>query len=361
MGFTPGAALELSTLEKWFRVKVEPIFRRSVLMAALKSNGCIEYGAKATGKVINWAPRVRRQKIYPLDAYAVEHSFPVVDDRMKCQLPMVAYGLGLKLTKFDRLANADSETALFNLVMETVNNMAENFVEDFGTKPYLDGAETGSRDLHGFESMFSVSAILADSAMGSPNDTYAGQSTAFGGQGGDWTGTLPNGQGDTEYLCFSPHVWDIANNFWTTNDTKSWATLWQEILNGAMTYQGRLQKRSYDAFLTNSQMFRKMEDSLIGLESVILKPSTSLIDAGFDIRTYKGMDIMHEYNCPDDLGYFVQWDQIALLSMQSQLVAYEKDHKIETSEDLHAADFYGNMRFWTPAYFGKVVEISGGT
>ena len=169
--------------------------------------------------MIKWAPRVRRRNIYALDAYNVQHDFPVHDSRMHVELPMVGYGLGEKLTKFDRLANqGGSDTQLFDLAQDITDGLAEDFIDDFASKLYLEGNATGSKDLHGFESWFSVNGLISGGVCGDPDGNYAGRTQALGGLGGDWTGTGPDGQGDTEYCAWAPGpVIDYTNTAWTAN------------------------------------------------------------------------------------------------------------------------------------------------
>ena len=55
------------------------------------------------------------------------------------------------------------------------------------------------------------------------------------------------------------------------------------------------------------------------------------------------------------------WDALEIHCMEEQIVQYERDHKIESLDDLYAAYFFGQMRFETPAWLVKLAAISAGS
>ena len=117
----------------------------------------------------------------------------------------------------------------------------------------------------------------------------------------------------------------------------------------------------FDTCLINTDLLRQAKDSLRANERVVLTPKSKLVDLGFKTISYDGLEIADDYDVPDLTGYLFSWENIELHSMQDQLVAYERDKKIETSDDLYSADFYGQMRFESPALFGKIYSVTTGT
>jgi len=358
MGFSPSAQLDTSTLNNWLTEKVEPIFRKSVFMGGLKAHGRISY--KNSGKTLIWHPRVKRHKISAADAYNVAIAFPAFPRKIKAELEWVSYNLGEKLTKFDRLANAGGKVQLANLFGDMLTVMSEDFTDDLAEKAYSNGGAAGSLELMGMESMFAINGLIANSFLGDPNDTYAGHDTDLGAIGGDWTGTYPDGAGDAEYCAWSPFVFDINNSLYG-GTTNTWADCWQQILNRVQAYMGRLQRFKPDIFLCDTDLLVQAGDSLLDKERFIATPSSKLVSSGFKTLMFNNLEVADEYACTPGAGYAFRWEDIELRSMQSQLVGYDNDHVIESSEDLKAIDFYGQMKFQTPARFAKVVGIAGGS
>ncbi len=357
MGIDASAVLTTSTLDDYMRIKVEPIFTSSVLMGGMKAHGRITYNN--VGKTMVWYPKIRRRKITAAGAYSVGIPFPSRNMKTVVSLPWVTYNLGEKITKFDRLANAGSEVAIVDLVDETVSGMADDFVVDFAEKLYVDGGAAGSEELHGFETWYSVSGLVTDSRVGDPNDTYATKSTALGALGGDWSGDWPLGTGDRDYHAWSPLVVDYLHTDWTGDAL--WANSWQEVLNYAVAYMGRLQKKTPDVALLNTDLLRQAKDSLREQERFIATSKSTLTDVGFRTIMFENLEIADEYAVPDDVGYLLSWDQLELKSMQSDLVNFDDDERIETSDRLYAADFYGQLQCLSPAFMGKLQGISAGS
>jgi len=358
MGISASAVLTTSDLSDYLNVKVEPIYTESALMEGLKSHGRIVY--KKGGTDFKWRPKIIRRKITAGNPYNVLITFPSRNTRIEVTLPWVMYHLGEKLVKYDRLANENDPRKIVKLAQDILDGMADDFVTDFATKLYTDGGATGSQDLHGFEAMMSYSGVSGYMCVN--NDTYAGKSTALAGLGGDWTGTWPQGTGDSEYAAWTPMIWDYTSASWT-DTTNNWSHNWQEVLGMAMTYMRRNQKVIPDIVMLSSELYEQAAYSLKDQERFIATPAPKSASVGFKKFMYRDLEIIHEYNCTAACGYMFRWKDIELRSMQAQLVGNLKDTKIETGgEELFAMDFYGNLRFECPAFFAKFIsETSGST
>ena len=363
MAFTPSAVLELSTLNNMLDVAVEPIFRRSVIFGGMKAHGCISYGAQNSGKRLEWKPRIRRRSIQAVDPYNVSISFPSRNLKMKVSLDWISYNLGDKVTHLDKLANRQGKWQQWNLVEDVVKTQGNDFVDDLATKIYTDGG-TYTQDLMGFESMFADDGLISGGYVGDPNDTYAGQDTDLGDLGGDWSGTFPAGSGDTDYCAWSPLDVDYQAAVWASSEgatAATWRYTWQLALNYGIAYLGRLQGVTPDICVLDTDLWRQAKDSLRTNERFVASSNTKLTQVGFKTWNWEGLEIAHEYSVPSGVGYMFPWDKLELHCMEDQLVAYERDHKIESLDDLYAAYFFGQMKFEAPSFFVKLEAITAGS
>ncbi len=92
------ARIEATTINEFFRAKVEPIYRSSVLMGAIKSHGRETYDHG--GKMMEWHPKFRRRTITPGQANPTASSFPQTNVRKKVTLPWRKYEMGESINKF---------------------------------------------------------------------------------------------------------------------------------------------------------------------------------------------------------------------------------------------------------------------
>lgn len=355
----PTGRINTQVLNAYIRKQIEPVFRRSVLLAMLRSRGLISYNND--GKNIVWFPRFRKRTITAGDGNPVSIQFPRTQVYKEATLPWRQYQMGESVTKFEKLVGQKKETAIFKIYETALKQMSKDFVDDFGPKLYGDGNATGSKDLHGFDSCLAVSGTVTNSLIGDPADTYAGLSTALGNYGGDWTpdsgGGFPTGTGDSIYHAWSPLVVDYTNTGWVAG-TKTWPNTWQEVLGYALTYMTNIQNREPDILVLNAALLNQAKQSLESTQRFEITQSSDVTKLGFKTLMYENLEIVTEYGVPDAVGYLLSWDALELKSMQSQLVATETDFDIATSTDLIAMDAYCNLMIETPAWLGKVEAVT---
>jgi hypothetical protein len=351
--------IEASALHAYIRKRVEPIYRKSALMNELKKRGRITFNHG--GDYMEWRPRIKRRDIVASNGNDVQMSFPRVNTKMKVSLPWRAYQLGESITKYEKLVTQNKAETFFKIAEDTVNELSDDFVDSFRHKLYLDGNATGSKDIHGLESIFSVNGALTNSPVGNNNDSYATKATTLGSLGGDWEDSSgstiwPLGTGDTQYCAWTPLVVDYQNTAWTAS-TKTWANTWREAIRYATTYMGILQSEAPDILLINPELLRKAKDSLEENDRFTVEVGDTT-DVGFKKLTFEGLTFVEEYGVPSDVCYLINFDKLELRSMQKQLVMTEKDTDITTKTELISLDFYGNLLMESPAYFGKLAAIS---
>ena len=291
MGIDASAPITTSVLEAYTNKRVEPIYRSSVLMGALKSHDRLTFN-KAGKNACNWKPKFRRRKIQAGDGNPVSISFPETNVRREAKLDWKNYNMGASYTKFTRLVSsgdAGMGGTLFNIIEELAGEMTDDFMEDFRLKLYADGNAAGSKDIHGLESIFSYNGLLTGSKVGDPNDTYAGHTTNLGVTG-EWdpdsVGDIwPIGTGETEYHWWSPMIVDYQNTGFA-GSSNTWKLQWQQALNYLTTYLGVLQKKDVDLILLHPELKRIAQDSLIGLHTFEVTQNSPLTKLGHKTLQY---------------------------------------------------------------------------
>jgi hypothetical protein len=74
--------------------------------------------------------------------------YPVVNRQMTAVLDHRVYAMGERIVKFDKLANRDPKTRIFD-IMKNFTRMLEDFNIGLAKKFYANGGGAGSTDLHG--------------------------------------------------------------------------------------------------------------------------------------------------------------------------------------------------------------------
>lgn len=352
------ARITTTTLDNALRIKVEPIFRRSYFLDQLRERGRISF--KNHGRKLTWWPRMRRRTISPGSGTNINIPFPQTNVRREVSLPWRHYTLGESVDPFELLVNQNKETAIFDIADEVVSGAAEDFVEDFRLKLYVDGNAGAGTDLHGLNSCMSVNGLIANSKACNPNDTYAGVSTALGAIG-SWTPDAndgwPTGQGSSEYNWWSPLVVDYHHTDWV--GVADWQTSWQQVVRYATTYQSILQKRDPDTLLLNPELLREAKDSLESDQRFILNEQTGTTHVGHKTLLFEELVIATEYGVPDGVGYFLNFDALELRCLTEQLVQTMTDTDITSGgTKLYAFQFWGNLMINAPSFLAKLVAQS---
>ena len=364
-GFSPSSPLYASTINQRFKIKTAPISQKSVLMGGLESHGCIAYNK--SGLRIEWRPEIRRDTIVTADPYRVRMVFDEPNPWVIAALDWCSFNRGVRIPKIDRLANRGDE-AFYNLVDTTVDRLAKNFIWSFAKKLYQDGT-ADPKELQGLETIFATTGLVSGSPVGNPSGSYAGLSQALGGVGGSWdaTGTWPHvGQGTPDFYAWSPMKVDYRNSMWTSAPysaaTATWFHTWRYALNFAYLNLGRLQDREPDVCIMPTNLFRQAEDSLVSTEKFEVTANSGLTKLGHKTVMFKGLELAHEFNCrPEGSAFLFDWENIELQSMQGQLLGFMQEESIETSDQLKAADFYGQLIIKVPGFMAQLAGITAGS
>lgn len=352
---TPNARISSTTINEIVKKLTEPMFRKRRVLARLREKGRITFNHTGTG--MQWSVMKRRNApqahgdMQPVPKQRTNYTFNV-------GLPYRSFIVGESVSKFEKLQNKGGKEALVSIFPRIVRILTDSMSDYLNDQIWLDGY-ANSTNLHGVESWFSVNGLVSGSKVGSPNDSYAGQSTALGALGGSWTGTFPADYGDYQYNCFSPLVVDYTNAGWEAQ-TKTWRYTWREAIKYAVLHMSHLHGKKLDLITVDPDMYLDIENSIEDKERVIVNrgESPSKADFGFPSVYQSGVEISSEYGHPADVGYGWIFDALELCSMQSQLFVSDQDKDFDTSSETFALDFFGNLKIETPAWMVKFKAIS---
>lgn len=352
--------ISTQVINRYLRKKVEPIYRKSKLLAMLRAKKRILFNQDGDGIV--WFPRFVKRDINESDGSSIDISFPKTATRKKASLPWRSYNLGESVGKYERLVGQNSDVAIFKVYQDALDQVTSDFNDAFGPKLYGDGGAAGSKALMGFETaLASTGSLITNGVVADPSDTYAGLSTVLGYYGGDWTAdtgdTWPTGSGDSEYCAWSPILVDY-NATGLGASTTNWANQWMRAMRWANDYMETVQNRTIDAFCLNTKLLNFAKTSLEGKLTIEVTQQSEMTKLDFRTLQFEGIELFSEYGVPDAVGYGIIWESMTLRSMQSQLFAIEKDRDIRTMDDLMAVDFWGNLQIETPAWMAKLLAIT---
>ena len=358
------ARVKVSTLDRQVKKIVEPGMRDHVQLAKLGSMGRIKYNVGSD--IVKWRVRYLRNDPHTHgDMETITGSR--VNRHKSMELPMRAYALGEVISKFERLAQ-QGEWKLFSLVDETIKGMGADFNEFFHLELYKDGNLSPARTLHGLESIFSYSGQFSavnsgDGRLYKSNESYGGLDCTPGAYGGAWSGAYPDGTGDLRYHFLQPCIVDYTSTDGTPFDwpvsEKTWKYTWRHAMSLATSIQKTFHGKGPDMWLCTPTMEREVLESQYDKERIAVSQDAELLKLGFKHTTHLGVPILGEYGCTAGVAYGLKWSEMCLESMQSQIFSKDDDEDITTQTKLMTLDFFGNMRYTSPAFFCKLLAIGG--
>lgn len=347
-----------TTTKKFFRKEEVNILRNRKLLALLQSRGRITYNH--AGESMDWKVRFRRS---PLTGYADGDTltFARVNKWKTANLDWRGYTVQDSMTKMETLQNRSTE-AIIKLYDNVMRILKDDIDDQFGDEFYVDGNASGnSKRIHGFESCLGDGGNTINITTGAertanaadrvaaPSDTYAGLSTALGNYGGSWTGSWPDGSGDSHYDFWSPIIAATdSEDYGTTND--NWADQGDQVLRyaGIQARKNKSKRGMLDLFVITRTMYEEFLGLIDSKERFISRPGRqegSLAKLGFtDTVNWDGIDVTSEFGIPDDSGYGINVDSLELRSMQSQLfVPTGPDYDVASKSYRFDVDFMGNL------------------
>lgn len=361
MGFGTNQYHANVTINRYIREETKAIMRKRVLLAMLQSKGRVTLNM--SGKLVDWKVKYKRSPMSPFtDGDSIV--FTRQDKHKTAQLPMRSYIVSQSMNKSDKLMNAGKEAIIkkySSMVKECLDDIRDQFSEQL---IQVDGNAAGNTDrIHGLESVFSATNN-ASALVGTNNDTYAGLSTTRQNYGGSWTGTWPDGYGDSQFDFWSPLVVNYnstlaaASGGWSPT-TKTWSNTCVEALRFAIINTQR-NSDDLDLFLLEKNLYRQFLDKADDSERLVVNRNqdVGMTKLGFRGVNVDGVDIYWEVGVPTGVGYGLCLDEIELMSWQNQLFASNSDFNLETVSDRVAIDFYGNLKMTSPRTLCKLAALA---
>jgi len=393
------ARISTSTINRYIKQTIAPIFRKSVVLGMLQSRGRIKY--KAGGLNVVWTVRYLRRAIRNVLGAVTSTQFPNTSTNVQMSLPWAAYDMGESIAKLEKLVNQGSEVQIYNLYESVVKELLDDFTEQWRLRLWQDGTITGN-DLMGILSLFGgsstptadgiysnpatwASATAQDDATAwwccSPTDvngaetdgnaqTYAGLTTKAGAKISDYanpvtTENFPLGTFSPGYNFNTPLMIDYNSKAFTPNPqllvttpVHSWESQWQQACNALQTYLGVLQKEPVDLIVLHPDLMRRAKDSQISQQRFQVTDSSEMRSLGFKSLEYNGAEFIDEYGVPSGCGFALNFDRMTYHCMQGQLIERTEDTDIVTSEDLFKFDNYGQLQMEAGGYFGALVPAT---
>jgi hypothetical protein len=289
------------------------------------------------------------------------------------------------MSLLERLKNRGKEA-----LIDYTNKMAKLLFDDMGRKfaqqVWNNGNDTTYPDyFHGIESFVGTAGSTVNATTGviqaysaadyvmAPNETYGGIDTelgAYGGAGGI-TGVWPNdfqatNDGDT-YDVYSPIIANSASTAFNAG-SPGYKLNVDSILRFLISASQKDTSKAgtLDVIFLAPNMWRQTKDyyanTLSGGIQRLQVADSPLRKLGFkDVIQLDGVEIKGEFGIPPGTGYGINIDQMEYRSMFDKLFWTQgPEYHLESQEWRVATNALGNFQFYSPKYFGKIKDYSGG-
>jgi len=358
--------LAQTTIHDYIKGWQDNVVRNRKLLAKMKADGRITFNHH--GDLVDWKIQFKQQDIQGVSDTDTL-TFARSDLFKTAQLDWRGYAMTDAVTKKEKLMN-DGVAAVIKRYSEVTGLMTKSFDARFGPQLYVDGNAAGNEKLiHGIESFMGTAQTTAGTGaitgtpVMNPSDTFAGLSTVLGAYGGIWTGTWPNGQGDTEYDFWSPLILDAtstlatASGGWTASTNFAARGLEATRFGLINTRKNSSKEGMIDVVLYDSLFYRQFLELLQSKERIVINTNrqNTLVGLGFsDTVNFDGAEVTYEFGIPASTGYGFNTNEMELKSMQNELfVAEGPDYDIASSSYRFKLDYYGNLTF-NPRMFFKI-------
>jgi hypothetical protein len=351
------ARLVNTTTAQYLKDAEPLILRDRKLLALMESKGRIKFNS--FGTELDWKLEFKEA---PLQAFADGDTVTFARrDRYKtAKLPFRAYIMTDTMSQQERLQNR-GPAQIVNLYGNVIQLMIQNFGNQFGDQLYVDGNAAGNtRKIHGIESFMGVNTAAQASATGfaQPSDTFADLSTVPGNYGGTWTGSWPQGSGESHYDFYSPilvNYTDATAGAYTAT-TKTWPNTCIPALRKGITKSNKSKSKSgkLDMILLEDQLFEDLKNAIPQNLQIYRNEKVGLVALGFtDVIQFDGVDITTEFGMPSATGYGFNTMQMEMHSLQDRLfVSVGPTWDEGTQNWRFQLTYYGNVK-WMPKFFVK--------
>lgn len=353
-----------ATARKYFKGAADLTVRRRLLLSLLEKKGRIKYNA--SGTTCTWVVKYDQPSVQSHGASG-EYTFDENDLYRQVQVDWRGYVTTDRMDYKNFLMNK-GQVALVDRYKQILPELRQTLEDHFHGEMYIDGNATGNANrLHGILSfMGDDGATVAADLIARPSDTYGGQSTVLGTEGGTWSSNAtvspnatlandwPDGSGTANYDFFSPVLVNTSSTSWSTGSTE-WEDNCSEILRRTTTWLtkngGKTGKPS--AFLLASNLWNGYQNyQEARFRNIIPHPEAR--DLGFpETLNQDGVMIKYEFDVPYGEFFGLNPYQMKLESLDSQLWGVRgPEYDIKSDAFLFKAGFFGNIH-WQPKYFAR--------
>jgi len=374
-GFNPVAFARNSatTLAHHIREVEQAFLRNYQIGAILESNGRINYNN--TGEGFDWPVQFRIHNVEGNTGQTVRN-FARRNLWKTAYLEFRGYQATDSMYYREFLSNRGPE-GIVKVYDQFTERLTQSIKQALGSEYYVDGEATGyEQSWHGLETIFktdssgteqtltstetSPTARSANAAdiVGYPQGTYAGLSMELGNYGGEnESGEVwPDGLADPEFDFWSPLV---VNYTTSHSDLGGTANTWAGQCTDAMRYAIINSQRnvSMEGQITNillaRDLYRTFLEAIDDKERIVVSSETGLRALGFkNVVNFDGVEVSWEVAVPTSVGYGINYNQMELKSMDSQLLRTEgPEYDIDSQSFNAVVSTLSNLCFRSPRNF----------
>ena len=368
---TDWARAVATTITNYLREEEQATLRRYRIYSMIESGGNVL--TNQSGRGFSWEIQFRQQPVSGNDG-ETPRNFARHNLWQTAALDYRGYQSTDMLYVREMLENRGQQ-ALIDVAGKMSTRLQTSIEQKLAAEVYVDGDAPGNElRFQGLDSMFGYDGSV-DIATGEknadiqaadrflwPTDTYAGLSTELGAIAGSQTtdGSWPDAQCDPEYDYYSPIIVNALSSSFS-------GTTWAENCVEAMR-EGIHQARRNDTkeaginlIMLDRRMFIDSLNNLDAKERTIVSRTNGLKSFGFsDVYEIDGCEVSTEYNVPVGCGYGLSTDNIALHSMQPQIIQSDGPYFSETNQAYrYVASVLANLKFVSPRNFFKIVQETG--
>ena len=362
MTLSANARVKISTINEQLAKITEPGNVKRTLMGLIGTWGKLKNGCGGTAT--DWRVKFRENPPTPYADGDPQTAVQINRHRM-AELGWLSWASAEAFTKGEKLQNQHDKTALFKLVDNAVTNAGDDFKKYMAKQLYKNGDLAGEDNMHGLETMYSDidtagTGTATDDYIGIPNGSYAGLNMVLNSYGqGDWTGAWPDGQGNLEYMFYSPIVADATNASWGQS-SNVWQYTWRKCMNYCCTFTEALHQVMPSVWVMTPNMLREALDSLDDKERIEITQANAggLVKLGFKGIVWNGIPMVSDYACTANVCYGIPKEHIELRNMQDQLIVTANDEDLSIKTNKVFFDSWCQLRMSTPAFFPCIRNVT---
>lgn len=346
------------TIAKWVKKLSDLTKRKLIVLAKLEKSGLITYGHD--GGQIRW-PIEKDEHLLNGFVDARPVNFQRVETTDNAFLGWRGYYLNDFITRQEKLENG-GPSAMLKVFNNKEKTMKRSAMRRMAAEIYKDGnsvAGIAANRFHGIESFMGVGAQTdADVVATTHNDTYANLSTAVGGLNSEFD------------RIWTPVIVSTNRNEGAGNlDWNDYADEYIREANIRGSY-GQGSDENFDLCTLNRDAYRDLLNIMDGKERIQVNrgAGAELVSLGFkNMVEIDGLPCVWDSAVPttDDAGETVRgycWttEQMELMVLGPDKQLFKVD--VTFSSTYQGDEIFiwslGNLRFESPRYFGKLVDLA---